>query len=175
MSRDLNRVAGILQRVDALEKNDRIFGKFHPDFLGMFAVIQTDANDRTRLNRREQFCDNDFFSGDAWRIKNISGKFQSRAVSLLRGIIDSALLILVANDFHDAMLMTLPDLRSGIQLIMLRHNSPFQLVLGSRSVIQITWTTNFDWAFSVPAKVQTLPPSPMRAPQEKFRRKSQSS
>jgi hypothetical protein len=57
--RDLDRVARILQRVDALEKHDGIFWQFGVRLLSVLSIVQTDA-DRSRRNRREYFDDFNF-------------------------------------------------------------------------------------------------------------------
>ena len=65
MCRDLNGLSWILEGVDAFEKYHRIFREFRPGFFRMLTVVQADANDRTRLDRREQPFDLDLFRRDA--------------------------------------------------------------------------------------------------------------
>ena len=55
MSRNENRIAWILERVESLDEENRKFWNFRFGFLGVPAVVQTDPENLIRHERREEF------------------------------------------------------------------------------------------------------------------------
>ena len=69
---------------------------------GVLAVVQADAQERDRHDRREQLLHVGAVLGDVMLAEDVAVDLERRAVRLLRGVTDGSLGILVANDFHSA-------------------------------------------------------------------------
>jgi hypothetical protein len=66
----------------------------------MFAVVQTNAKDRCRLDWSEQLARLDHFPRDAVAAKQITVDAECSAVGLERCVLDETVGCLVADNFH---------------------------------------------------------------------------
>ena len=98
--RDQDRVAGILERVEALHEQHGLLGDLHLRLLGVVPVVQADAKDLDRRHRRQQLGHVGALAGDAVGAENVAVDAEGRARGLLGAVMDAPGGISVADEFH---------------------------------------------------------------------------
>src|ERR1041385_4349762 len=79
-TRDWDRIKWVVQRVACFDKEHRIWRDCRSRFCRMFAVVEPDAQDVGRHQRREKLLDLQLLAGDIQTAKQISDDPVSRGV-----------------------------------------------------------------------------------------------
>ena len=89
-----------MHRAGALDEENGIFRDGHAAFFSVEFVVQTDAKDHARIDRREQFGDIGLAIADAVSAEDVAIDDKRGAVGLLSCVVDLAGGVGVADDFH---------------------------------------------------------------------------
>lgn len=95
-----DRITGVLHRGSGLHEQHWILGRGRLALFGVTAIVQADAKQVPRRNRREQFVWFNCFACDFELAEDVAGDFASAAVGLQHRVVDFVLRGLVADDFR---------------------------------------------------------------------------
>src|SRR5690606_7085450 len=91
---------GMLERTAILHEHHRVLGQRVVPFGRMTAIVQSDANDISRNNRREHFSHFGGYSRIIDLVEQIARQSSNTAVVMRLPVMDTAGGILIANDLH---------------------------------------------------------------------------
>ena len=97
---DQDRIARVLQRVDALDEQDGLLRNSSVGFHRVLAIVESDAEDLAWHDRCQQFDHIGSIGGDAMGAEHIANYSEYAAVRLLAAIMGLPGFISVMNDFH---------------------------------------------------------------------------
>ncbi len=99
MAGNHDRLARILNGVDALHEQDRVLGDLGVGLLGVAPVVETDAQDLLDLDRRQQALDVGGLPGDRVVAEDVAFDLQD-AFALFGSVVRAARAVEITNDLH---------------------------------------------------------------------------
>ena len=96
-----NGIARVLQRVDSLHKQHRLFGNLGPGLGCVLAVVQPDAQNLRRDNGGEQLAHLHGVRCDHIVAVDIALNLANRAVGVFGAVVNPVVLVEKSNDLHE--------------------------------------------------------------------------